>query len=146
MSVEVWFPKAQQPRPGRLTVGDPIDLATAQDVWNLLRRHDGPGWACTTGRVVRLSSIAATSETPIAVEITPGPDRSVHVRQHGSGWLAWILDDMMGVGDDLAFDQSFLSTEHPARLKYRTWWRLEDSGEGVAVWRPYASRFLGWED
>jgi len=151
--VNGWFPSGAEPRPGSFTVRSVTDLVSVAEVKKLLHETDGTGWICTTDRVRRVPSTDLGDAAPLSAEIvlkgTPG--QSLHIRQHGTGWRAWLLEDRLEDGPDLAVDESFLSTEGGARLRYRTWWRLQaegpvDFGADVQVWRPFAARFLGWED
>lgn len=147
-----WFEGLAAPRPGRLAVIEARDLATPAEVWAYLAEHAGPGWVCTTDRVRRVPDADLGDAAPLSAEVAISADRSLHLRQHGTGWRAWLLEDKMKAsgalpapGDELAVDESFVSTEERARLCYRTWWRLQEE-DGVDIWRPYASRFIGWED
>jgi len=111
------------------------------------------GWVCTTDRAQPLGGSLPLG-APLSAEWVVSKVSSVHLRQHGARWMLWTYVDNIGTGDELAFDDSFISTEMAAtgegrrKLSYRTYWRRDhapDELHSVRVWRPYAARFLGWE-
>lgn len=164
-----WFPNGV-PETFELSRPERIDLDSASAVRALLAERRGPGWVCTTDQVVRVSGDEGDiSGIPLSAEIELGERQSLHLRQRRQGWTAWLLEDEKGDGTQLSFDQTFLSTgpssgaggvggiEQPVRaadrprLRYRTYFRKEpvqtqDDATRIAVWRPFAFRFLGWEE
>ena len=141
-----WFADGTEPKRGELTIAPPVDLSSADAVWAFLDAQDGDGWLCTTDRAVRWPASQRPGGSPLAAELALKDGRSLHLRQHGAIWRAWLLSDRLGDGPHLAVDEAFLSTERPARLTYRSWWRLEPGDDEVEVWRPFAARLLGWEN
>lgn len=141
-----WFDQGQEPRSGEFQVQWQRDLVSAAEVWALLREHSGAGWICTTDRVRRVPCDDLGDAPPLSAEIALSPTRSLHLRQSGTGWRAWMLEDRLGDGPHLCIEEILLSTERPSKLRYRTWWRLEVEQDELKVWRPFASRLLGWED
>lgn len=140
-----WFEPGLEPKSGEWKASKVHDLDSAEEVWALLREHGGPGWVCTADFVRRTPCEDLSGTPPLSAEIALSATRSLHLRQWGTGWRAWILEDRVGEGPDLYLDETFLSTEGSARLRYRIWWRLQKEDD-VEVWRPFASRFLAWED
>ncbi len=151
MSVTDWFAKGRAPRAGTLHIVERLHLTSAAEVMKLFGSHEGPGWVCTTDRAFRVPTPDFATGIPLSAEIALSEHRSVHMRQTAQGWSAWVLDDDFGDGPHLAFDETLLSTLGGARLRYRTWWRPEpevntNGVDSLSVLRPFASRFLGWED
>ena len=170
-ALEEWFPNGA-PRLFELSRSHRIDLDSANAARELLIGRRGPGWVCTTDQVVRVSGEASDipGSIPLCAEIMLDERSSLHLRQSRHGWSAWVLEDREGEGAELAFDATFLSTvpssgvsgrgnpdeataptARPPKLRYRTYFRKEpaesqDEATRIAVWQPFAFRFLGWEE
>ncbi|MBN1664021.1 MAG: hypothetical protein JW943_10515 [Deltaproteobacteria bacterium] len=106
------------------------------------------GWLCLTNIVVRIPHDGALPLTGIVLsgELVAGL-RSLHIRQDESGWLCRIIERKNTVGDQLMYEQSFLPIpgRGSRRLKYEVYWRETADPSGRAVYRPYISRFAGYE-
>ncbi len=113
--------------------------------WGLVREFaPEQGWACLTDRVAVLntSNELAALETgiPLSGEFLSGV-RSLHLRQGGEGWEAWIIE-RHEAGDDLWYAEDFIGTSAAGgrKLRYEIFWRREPDG----AYRPAASRFAGF--
>ena len=138
------FPSTTAPRSGTLSIEGPRGFTDADKARNHVLSAGGEGWICTTDNAARVPSPTIGAGPLLSAEISLGDERSMHVRYDGTTWRIWELVERLGTGEHLAIDETFLSTEGAARLVYRTWWRLEPEVENMSVWRPFASRFVGW--
>jgi len=147
-----WFEAKDVPRRGTIEI-NPVDtverFTAAERVWKYLNENSGPGWVCTTDRVRRVPCSDLGGHPPLSAEIAVTADTSLHLRYGDLEWTIWRLTETIGDGPQIAFDEVFESTEGRARMRYRTWWHLVSEGvdpDAAEVWRPYVSRFVGWED
>ena len=124
-----------------------------------LRLISGDGWLCTTGRVQRWRGPLPTDEYPLSGELAFSEGLiSLHLRFSGGKWrLATIRETISEGGNMVGFVDEFESTvssdsvpwkldgkkSRPPNMKYMTWWRPERSLAGE--YRPWLSRFAGWE-
>lgn len=138
-----WFPEGRVPsRCGLVvTAEDPLtDAAAALQRFTL---QPGTGWLASTGGVSRWTGgDIASAGTPLHGEVALG-DRSLLLRYANGVWRFWMLHEVPS-GNDLRFDESYLSTEGKLRMAYRVYWRTTEV-DGIAVYRPFAARFVGWE-
>ena len=117
---------------------------TAEGAWELLPRA-GEGWICLTDRVVDFDA-ADRSGRIVSAEVADG-DRTVVVRFDAGRWTAWELAERPGT-DHRKVVERFLSTAPDGAgdlLEYATYWK-EVEDDGLGVWTPVASRFLGWTE
>jgi hypothetical protein len=120
------------------------------DVRSWLAAQAGDGWVCCTSEVKRWSSGGPLPRgVPLRAEVTvPGKRASLALRRTGEEWVVTETMEIPGVAHR-AFDINLLSTEKGLRLMYRQYWHEEEEGPpgaAVNVWRPFAARFLGWEE
>lgn len=119
------------------------DLAAAR---RALAEVPAEGWVCWTDRVAWFSSDDLADGVPLSAELLRKDGSSLHLRQEGSGWAAWILTEEPG-GEHLAKDRRVLSNLGGA-LRYREYHRREPApglSPRVDVWTPFATRFAGPE-
>ena len=117
-----------------------------------------PGWVCFTdgwqwwrSESQHGQSSASLIGFPLAAEFVESDRVSFHLRRHEESWVWTRIEDGPGSGDeaDIRKDVTLLSTARSSpslKMSYRTWWRRDDDEKPVRPWRPYVSRFLGWED
>lgn len=144
--IDDWFPNAQEaPRRVGLTVASE-ELSDSEAVRQRLSAAGGAGWLMAPSEVCRWAGGALPAGPILAAELAVSPSESLHLRQAGRGWQLWrYLEEPEG--EDLAFDERYLSTEGRARLQYTVYWRAVDSGfDGIQIQRPFAARFVGWLD
>jgi hypothetical protein len=143
--VSDWFSEAS-PTETRLRI-EVVTIGTAAGVCERLAALRGEGWIQWT-QGVREHGAPLPDATPLCGEVF-GPEGSVHLRQAPSGGWRWVMMREESGSDHLCFDREYLSSQpgHPQRrFQMREYWRLEAGMGGVAVWRPWISRFCGWSD
>lgn len=127
-----------------------------------IRSLEGGGWR----RVSPESGDASAPDpafcaTILAGEICLDASSSVHLRRVGPTLRLFRFTELAAEtpgatapGSEavavLVKEESFASTERRPgvrRLCYHTFWRAEPDGEPTAlIWRPWLSRFAGWEE
>jgi hypothetical protein len=132
-SEEMKLELGEQPRPGGLNIRS-SQLSTQEEVRQALSEFSGEGWVMLTDRVVDCRAGVELPEGIIlAAECAKG-ERSLHLRQEGSGWQGWWMEhDKEEEG--CLFEESFERIPW-GRLHYEVHWKPD--GEGV--WRPVGCR------
>jgi len=130
----------EQAKPATLTVGR-TETADQQQVQANIRNFGGVGWVCLTDKIVILPADidAISGKTVLSGELSNG-DKSLHIRQRGSGWE---LFDMISSnnGDQLMVGEKFISImDKDTLLTYETYWKKDNAGTMF----PFASRFAGF--
>ena len=81
---------------------------------------------------------------PLGAELVESDSLSYQLRQDGHTWLWTRMEEVESDDPDRFEDRSYVSTEGP-RMRYRCYWRAVQRPP-VPELRPYAARFLGWEE
>lgn len=129
-------------------------LRDESEVRAWMGRVGGEGWVCCTSA----TPTAWTGEFPtgrvLSAEIVSS-GVTLTVRYSDDAWRVTMaaehaFDGATKSAACVAFDDEYVSSlERPrgaarARLRYRTYWR-ETKQDPVLEWRPWMSRFDGWE-
>jgi len=121
------------------------DVANREAAREELSRFGGEGWICFTDRVQILRRRDAVPEgVPLSAELCDG-QRSLHLRQAGDSWAAWIIESV-------ADPAGYCTTRRfvPARAKelkasvvYEVFWAPDELRGGVL--KPAVARFAGFD-
>jgi len=137
-------PRALGPIAKRAARVERRDLADQAAVSAELKAFGGEGWICFTDQVQVLRRGDSPAEgTPLSAELCDR-QRSLHVRQAGDSWAAWIIES---VADPAGYctTRRFVPTrakELKASVLYEVFWAPEELGGGVL--RPSVARFAGF--
>lgn len=138
--------------PARVVVKTVVLRAEA-DVRRALIECGGDGWVCGRSETPSRWRGRLPASTILSAEVVNADGQSVHVRYSGDRWLVTTIaetDRDDAATECVAFDEAVLSSlDRPKgrprpRLTYRTYWKTVEV-DGVPVWRPWVSRFTGWQ-
>ena len=105
----------------------------------------GSGWLCLTDRVVAVHAgtdyATFAGSIILSGELVDG-ERSLHIRQAGSGWNLYDLRREEGSG--MLVVREPLATIDGGTAQYEVYWKKAPNGFGFDEFRPYAGRFTGF--
>lgn len=121
------------------------DVANQNAAREELNRFGGEGWVCFTDRVQVLRRGEALAEgVPLSAELCDG-QRSLHLRQAGQAWTAWVIEavpDPSGVCATRRYVPT-RANDLKMSVRYEVFWTPDELRGGVL--KPAVARFAGFD-
>jgi hypothetical protein len=121
-------------------------LDASEEVYKAIKDFNSEeGWMCLTDEVFVIEKgydfSKLSGRMPLSGEFV-ARDRSLHIRQSANRWELYEITRKNG-GTQRMLKEKFLAVPRKgiAELQYETYWKEDEEG----VFRPYVSRFIGFE-
>lgn len=129
-----------------LRVDGPTMASSVSEAWEMLPAS-GTGWVCLFDRVTRFEPSRRTGNL-LHAEVVDGQETTI-LRHEDGRWRAWTWIETEGSSHRVV-RRRYLSSapkvnDQIPEMEYATYWTLRED-DGIEVWRPLGSRFVGWRE